>query len=659
MAKIDLPYARALWAAAPLGDLARAVWRRARPRREAAIRQPDRETRERAADALGRAPGLLAPEPLGDAYFALFPDGAVRLAARAERILEHEIELFGRRCKLGRRIDWIADPLDGALGGDPKGAWELQRSGWLVELGAAARLHARLRQPARDELRAAIEGFLDQCPTGEGPAYASSLEVALRAIHWLGALELCGGARAFPRSFVERLGGALLLDAQFLAAHLEDSGVAPANHLLGDLAGLYVLGHALDGAPGAQRFVELGRRGLEREAARQVGPDGAHFEASTAYHRFALELLLVAHRAARARGATLAVGETLHRMLGYLRGTLQPDGTEPGFGDSDDARLFPIVPRAPRDHAYLLSIGVALFGDPALKPPATPFAEEALWWLGPGAHRAWQWVPASPDLPSSSFPSGGVHLLRDRDLYVALRAGSYGQKGVGGHAHNDQLGVVIHVAGAPLVIDPGTGCYTADPLMRDRFRSTAAHATVTIEGAEQSPILDGRPFALPDRARASRVLLEELGGSARLSAAHTGYLRLPARVCHRRTLTLVRDARVLLVDDQLDGRGAGTVELRFPLAADARLFAGAATLARLERLRALLGPVDPRRIVELSGGVVLVAIGVAPLEVRLDTAACALRYGQIARRPLVAIGGLLTFPCTVSHAFVFGPGQTR
>ena len=657
MAKVDLAYARALIEAAPLGDLARAAVRRMRRRVGPAV-EPLRvsvEVRAAGADALGRAPAAVHLVAAGRAVSRGVPDALVRFERRGRQILDHEIEIFGRSCALGPRIDWERDPISGTRGGDPKGQWELARGGHLVELGAAARLHPELLEPARHDVRATIERFLDACPVGLGIHYTSSLEVALRAIHWLAAIELCGGASAFPRSFVERLAGALLADGHFLVTHLEDSGVAPANHLLGDLVGLYVLGLALDGTPPARRWVRLARRGIEREAARQVGADGAHFEASTAYHRFALELLLVAFSAARAHGVDLpvTVTETLHRMFGFARGYLQPDGSEPGFGDSDDARLLPMVPRAPRDHGYLASLGVGLFGDPALRAPGLPFAEEALWWIGPEAHRAWQWVPASADARSASFPSGGVHVLRDRDVYVALRSGSHGQHGVGGHAHNDQLSLVIHAGGAPLIIDPGTGCYTADALMRDRFRGTAAHATLVVDGCEQSPILDGRPFALPDRARAPRVTLEELGEVARLSAEHHGYQRLPARVTHRRTLVLHRRERVLLIDDQLAGRGRGAVELRFPIFGTARLGARPATRARIAELTQLLGPVDLDRVVELDGRAALVPLGASALSTHLEEAPASLRYGEIMRLPLVTIRGLLRFPTTLRHALLF------
>jgi hypothetical protein len=478
--------------------------------------------------------------------------------------------------------------------------------------------------------------------------------VALRAIHWLGAIELVGGSSVLTPALQARLAAALLGDAAFLATHLEDTGVVPANHLLGDFAGLWVLALALDGAPGARRWQTLAMRGLAREAARQVGPDGAHFEASTAYHRFALELILVAHLHARAADRASPLGEPLHRMLEYLRHTLGPDGCEAAFGDGDDGRLYPMVPRPPRYHAYLLPVGAALFGDPGLRAAGVPLSEEALWLCGPAAARVFAWLPPSPPLRAASFPSGGVHVLRSAHWQVALRSGSYGQKGVGGHAHNDQLSVVAWLDGRPLLVDPGTGRYAADMVARDRFRGTAAHSTIVIDGAEQSPILDGRPFALLDRARAARVRVEDRGDVASVEGAHDGYRRLRARVRHRRRVTLHRALDVLLIDDTLLGRRDGAVALRWHLCDPARPGLPEHARARAENVARALGFALADSLVWAVGEpvralLVQTPIGLAP---ECENGQFSPRYGRVEDLTLVTFRARLIFPASLKTVWI-------
>ena len=48
-------------------------------------------------------------------------------------------------------------------------------------------------------------------------------------------------------------------DGLFLQQHLEDRGVTPANHLLGNLVGLWVLGQRFSGSPVARQFSRTAR----------------------------------------------------------------------------------------------------------------------------------------------------------------------------------------------------------------------------------------------------------------------------------------------------------------------------------------------------------------------------------------------------------------
>ena len=47
-----------------------------------------------------------------------------------------------------------------------------------------------------------------------------------------------------------------------------------------------------------------------------------------------------------------------------------------------------------------------------------------------------------------------------------------------GHAHADALSLTLGRGPVPVLIDPGTGSYTFDARLRDRFRSTAMHNTL-------------------------------------------------------------------------------------------------------------------------------------------------------------------------------------
>jgi hypothetical protein len=611
VAELSVGYLSALVRVAPAKDLIGAALRRLRPSRRS--RLPQRHEIARALVAFKQAPRLFSSDDLLPLYRTHFPAALARFRQRAERILEGEAEIFG--------VWQRPDPRHA----DPKLAWEAARSGHLVELAAAARLHPRLAPHAHAFIQLQIEDAPEDLPP---------LEVAIRALHRVAALELTGGA---GEGLLPRLARSLLMEGDFLSRNLEDGGVCPANHLLGDWLGLLICGLWT----GNRSWTMRAMAGVRAQAARQVESDGAHFEASTAYHRFALELLWIAHRLGG------GLGGVLRRMLDFLRGYLLPDGCEPGFGDGDDARLLPLVPRAPRDHSYLVGLGAALLGESRLGD----MPEEVLWWGGWRGVSAWQAAPPSVSAPAASFPRGGVHVLRSPGLCVALRAGPYGQNGVGGHAHNDQLSLVVHADGKPLIIDPRTGSYTADPVARDRFRGTAAHATVTVGGEEQSPFFEGRPFALPDRARTGPVTVEDLGRVASLAAEHGGYQRLGVR--HRRRVTLLRELEVLLVEDELGGHGCVPIAVRFPVAGEARP-AGARTQQRVEWLAGRAGTLSLDGAVELDHAA-LVPLAGNPLRPRVDDGWHAPYFGRIFQAGVVTLDGLLSLPGAVAVAVLLLP----
>ncbi|HKQ30780.1 MAG TPA: alginate lyase family protein [Burkholderiales bacterium] len=101
---------------------------------------------------------------------------------------------------------------------------------------------------------------------------------------------------------------------------------------------------------------------------------------------------------------------------------------------------------------------------------------------------------ASPwiDLALTAYPQFGVYLFRSRRVFLAVRCGTVGQNGVGGHAHNDQLSIELQVDGHDWLADPGTYLYTSSPSLRNAYRSVCAHAAPRLDtGAEPGSFDEG------------------------------------------------------------------------------------------------------------------------------------------------------------------------
>lgn len=103
----------------------------------------------------------------------------------------------------------------------------------------------------------------------------------------------------------------------------------------------------------------------------------------------------------------------------------------------------------------------------------------------------------------------GLYIFKSLHLYMTVRCGEIGQKGNGGHAHNDQLSITLRIDGKDIIVDPGTYLYTPLPERRNEFRSTMVHFTVQKDGAEQNPWHPGRAglFSMAREETFAKVLL--------------------------------------------------------------------------------------------------------------------------------------------------------
>lgn len=536
-----------------------------------------------------QAPGRFFPgagDPrLPAALEAIDPGAGAALQAAADRLLAGRFDLLGYDgLQFGEPIDWHLDavsgrraprihwsrirPLDRDRVGDSKVIWELNRHQWLVRLAQAYRMTGDARCARR--VAVVLRQWLEANPPGIGINWASSLEAALRIIAWTWTLVLLRDSDAIEPLLFADLTAAVRDHAAHVERHLS-VWYSPNTHLTGEALGLFYAGTVWSDFKEAPRWRELGARTLIRESGRQILPDGVHFEQSTCYQRYTAEIYL--HFAILAARHDLPLPEPmvrrLHLLLEALLALRRPDGTLPAIGDADGGWLLPLTSRAPGDARGVFSVAAACLDRADFAWAAGAPAPEALWCLGTdavGPRPAG--APAPPESgPSRLLPAGGYAVLRsgwdDRAHQLQLDTGPIGCPISAGHGHADLLGIECVVFGEPYLVDPGTGCYTADPGWRDHFRGTGAHNTVLIDGRGQADP-DG-PFAWRSRPRA-RLRGCVFGPTLECAdAEHDAYLRLPDPVVHRRRVVFIRPDYWIVVDD-LHGDDEHRIELRFQFA---------------------------------------------------------------------------------------------
>ena len=129
------------------------------------------------------------------------------------------------------------------------------------------------------------------------------------------------------------------------------------------------------------------------------------------------------------------------------------------------------------------------YHDSEFKLPEFSFDEEAFWVFGEQGHAGFEKLPVrNKPLESRAFSDAGWFIMRHNKDYCFISCGPNGQNGRGGHAHNDKLSFELMLDGEDVIVDPGTYAYTSNPEERNKFRSTAYHNTVTLNGFEQNLI---------------------------------------------------------------------------------------------------------------------------------------------------------------------------
>lgn len=384
-----------------------------------------------------------------------------------------------------------------------------------------------LRQDDLDASAAAAlsDDWIAQNPPFSTPGW-EPYPTALRIVNWIGWL----GGRA-PDAAVTQ---SLALQAAWLERNLEFQ--LGANHLFVNIKALLFAGAFFAGDFGA-RLRGRGSALLTRELEDQFLSDGGHYELSPMYHalmtRDLLELAalfklnpglvddaLASNCAARAAAA-----------LEFTDRVSFPGGEPGGFNDS--------VPGIAPALATLTHYAGTL---PAIAPVA-PLTTRIL-----------------------ALPASGYYLVRDRSDMLLADAGPIGPAHQPGHGHCDLLSFELCLDGQRLVVNCGTPDYTTG--QERRFaRSTAAHNTVLVNGAEQSETWGA--FRVGRRAQPLSATLTESTGSAVFAAAHDGFCHLPGAPVHHRQIEVDRDFNMTLTDEI---RGADeyavTQWLHFPAGAE-------------------------------------------------------------------------------------------
>jgi hypothetical protein len=473
----------------------------------------------------------------------------------AERILNGELKYFAHKfIRTGFPPDWHKDPISGikldaskhwsAISNegevDIKFVWEASRFGMVYTL-------VRAYGSTRDEKFAEafwelIESWAESNPPNTGPNWMDGQEAALRLMAWT------FGFYAFldsPSTTPERI-------AQFtvmVAAHAEriDKNIDYAifthsNHTISEAFGLWLVGTLFPELRDAEKYLTLGCRILEQEAATQIFPDGTYSMYSLNYHRFILHIYFCMIQLGDLNQSPVSslILDRVSASLDFLFQLIDPEtGQMPVYGSNDGALVLPLNNCDFTDYRPLLQLGSYLTKKELPFEPG-PWDEDIFWLCSP---LSLQGRGARVRVKKNSFPHGGLHLLHNTNSKAILRCTDFHSR----PSHADQLHVDLWLHGKNIACDAGTYLYSGKAVWRNGLAHTSVHNTITVDRQDQMKMVSR--FIWTDWAR-GRVLKHD---ENIWQGEHNGYRRLPDPVNHRRTVLSLDGDRWLVVD-HLNGK---------------------------------------------------------------------------------------------------------
>jgi hypothetical protein len=476
----------------------------------------------------------------------------------ALRISKGRFDLLGLRdLDFGQPPDWHLEPLsnvrapsehwslisylDPSQTGDKKIIWELNRHQYFATLGRAYWLTGDESFVQTFALH--VTNWMDANPPKQGINWASSLEVSFRSISWIWALYFFKDSVSLTPSLFLRILKHLYIHGRHVETYLS-TYFSPNTHLTGEALGLFYLGTLFPEFRCAQRWRTRGEEILLEELDRHVRPDGVYFEQSSYYHRYTADFYTQFRILLEQNNATISLqlNHKLEALLDHLMYITRPDGTSPLFGDDDGGRLVMLDEQRANDFRATLATGAVLCNRPDYKFVARQATEETLWLLGAEGIKAFEAMePEEPKRQSYAFPHGGYYVMRDgwseQSNYLLFDCGPHGSINHA-HSHADALAFELAAGGRSLLVDPGTFTYTGSKEMRDWFRSTKAHNSLTLDG-ESSSVSNG-PFSWQSVAVStvkewiSRSRFDYVAGE------HNGFLRLPQPTVHQRSVLFLK-----------------------------------------------------------------------------------------------------------------------
>ena len=363
-----------------------------------------------------------------------------------------------------KRFDKIKFPRIFNKGIEIKFPWELSRFQFGVDLALC--YHRSKDEKYYTIFKKLLLNWIDNNPFLTGVNWICTMDVAIRATNWIISANMFGEIFWRDKGFVKVISKSLIDHAYYIETFPEIRKVGKNNnHLIADYSGLFVLALSLSEHPYSDKWLQMAVNGLEKCMQEQVLEDGTNFENSIPYHRLVVELLAVP-LILKASCFSDLYKQRLFKMFEFVASYIDHKGNAPQIGDNDSGIYIKLSKKEEHNHSYLLSLGESIFGyNFGCKHSTgyTPIFREL-------EHKI-AYTDTRDCHKSISFKESGFYFLKNESITVSVFCPTADE----GHRHFDTGSFTLSCKGNPIIVDPGTGCYTSDLETRKVLRDYPSH----------------------------------------------------------------------------------------------------------------------------------------------------------------------------------------
>ncbi|MBI9070039.1 MAG: heparinase II/III family protein [Melioribacteraceae bacterium] len=326
--------------------------------------------------------------------------------------------------------------------------------------------------------------WIEKNPFLYGVNWISTMDVSIRAINWITAINIFGEIVKNDTVFLKAISKSLFQHGEYISKFpaVYEKNIT-TNHTTAAFTGLLIISLSFPELSKAAKWQKQSYNGLVEAMDSQVYNDGVNFESAICYHKLVTEFFVYSVIFAHSKGILFPnyFLVKLFKMLEFIASYIDDNGHAPQFGDNDSGRVIILSQETSDfyknedDHRYLLELGTHLF-------------ENDFNWSKSNISK---WLPNIKKVSvkelnykpidykkSYNFKNGGFYILKNSNFHLVVGNCPLGQNGRGGHNNIDTGSFTLSVLGKPLIVDPGSYCYSRDRKTRDKFRHYTYHNTL-------------------------------------------------------------------------------------------------------------------------------------------------------------------------------------